>query len=142
MANRRSKAREYALLSLFPQFLEGSNASDSLEYLFDERKPGEAVREFARELLEGVLEHQVSLDERIASSLDTWPFERLGNIEKTILRIAVYELMHCPATPPSAILNEAVSLSEEYATPDSTRFVNGVLANIARKERGEEDEES
>ncbi len=137
MANRRSKAREYALLALFPHLLHGSDVWDSLDYLFEERKPGKAVKEFARELIEGVLNHQETLDEEITASLDTWPFERLGNVEKTILRIAVFELKHCPATPSEVILNEAVSLAEEYATPDSTRFINGVLANIARKEREE-----
>jgi N utilization substance protein B len=85
-----------------------------------------AVDSFARELAEGVAEHAEELDERITETSTAWPAERLGALERNILRIALHELAR-GEVPPEVAINEAVELTKRYASEDAARLVNGVL---------------
>ena len=135
---KRSKGREYALLSLFPTFVSECDQGESLDYLVEERKPSQEVQDFCKELSEGVLEHLESLDGLIRESLENWDFDRIGNLEKTVLRIAAFELKYRLATPTTVILKEAANLAQTYANEDSARFVNGLLDRMANACRPEE----
>lgn len=132
---KRSKGREYALLSLFAQFVGDCPQEETFDYLVEERQPSQAVKDFGQELIEGVLENQIGLDKAISNHLQNWDLERVGNLEKTILRIAVYEMMHCGDTPASIIINEAVSLTQDFADEKAAKFVNGVLSSAQSEYR-------
>ena len=130
---RRSKGREYAMLTLFPHFVTGEDAEQCFVYLLEERKPGAIVKNFAAELFRGVIEESRSLDDLIAANLKNWSMERLGNLEKVILRLASYELLHKIEVPATVVINEAVQLTESYCDEKAAKFVNGVLAGIAKQ---------
>lgn len=128
---RRSKGREYAMLTLFPHYLAGEDAEQSFTYLLEERKPGEIVKNFAAELFRGVLREQDALDSLISANLRNWSFKRIGNLEKVVLRLATYELQNKVEVPSTVIINEAVQLAELYCEEKAAKFVNGVLAGVA-----------
>ncbi|KAM9865412.1 Transcription antitermination protein NusB [Leucobacter aridicollis] len=86
---------------------------------------------YAREIVDGVNDHREEIDELIASYAQGWTIERMPNVDRAILRIASWEMLHNPEVPAAVAINEAVALAKEYSTDDSSRFVNGVLGKIA-----------
>lgn len=88
---------------------------------------------FVDALCRGVARHRAELDALIAPHLSGWTLERLASVDRVILRMALYELRHF-ATPPGAVINEAVELAKRYGTDESGGFVNGVLGTIVREE--------
>jgi N utilization substance protein B len=89
--------------------------------------------EYARALAEAVVERAGRLDRRITESSPDWPADRLGTLERNILRIGVYELEE-ETVPREVAINEAVVLAKRYASEDAARLVNGILGRIAREE--------
>jgi N utilization substance protein B len=90
------------------------------------------VDPFARELAEAVIERAEELDREITESADDWSADRLGALERNILRIGVYELAS-DDVPVEVAINEAVELTKRYASDDAARLVNGILGRIARE---------
>ena len=89
----------------------------------------------AAELIEGVAAHGAAIDELLEEVAVDWSVVRMAPVDRAILRLAVCELAHRPQTPTAVVLNEAVELANLYSTESSGRFVNGVLATIARTVR-------
>ena len=124
-------ARELALQALFSVEIGHRDAAEVLdEYLstFSES----AQRLFVKDLVLGTLEHAQESDERITPLLEGWTIERLPTIDRLLLRMAAFELRHCPETPRPVIINEAVELAKRFSTEDAGRFVNGVLSALVR----------
>ena len=90
------------------------------------------VDPFARELAEAVIPRVTELDDRITEASDDWTADRLGAIERNILRIALYEL-DGDNVPDEVAIDEAVTLAKRYATDDAARLVNGILGRIVRE---------
>jgi N utilization substance protein B len=88
---------------------------------------------FAASLAESVAERAAKLDQRITATSDEWPADRLGTLERNVLRIGVYELEE-GGVPAEVAINEAVVLAKRYASEDAARLVNGILGRIAREE--------
>ena len=118
----RRQARRQALFLLYQWDLTGL----PLESLF-EGSPDE----FASTLARDVAVHAPVLDTRISAASDDWPADRLGTLERNILRIGVHELEE-GEVPAEVAINEAVVLAKRYATEDAARLVNGILARIRR----------
>lgn len=91
---------------------------------------------FTRDLVEGVGADQVTLDAQLSRLSDTWPLERMPAIDRALLRMGAWELAHTDV-PVGACISEAVELAKRYSTDDSHRFVNGMLAAVAREVRGD-----
>jgi len=89
--------------------------------------------EFAASLAREVAARAERLDRRITATSDDWPADRLGTLERNVLRIGVYELEE-GSVPPEVAINEAVVLAKRYASEDAARLVNGILGRIAREE--------
>jgi N utilization substance protein B len=89
--------------------------------------------EFATDLAEAVAARADDLDRRVTDASDEWVAERMGTLERNILRIGVYELEE-RTVPPEVAINEAVVLAKRYASDDAARLVNGILGRIAREE--------
>jgi N utilization substance protein B len=125
----RSKARKRALDILFESELQGLTPGATLQ---ERRAAGTPpVADYTVTLVEGVIENADAIDELISSHSDGWALERMPAVDRNILRVAVYELIHEPAVPRPVVLDEAVSLAGDLSTDDSPAFVNGVLAAIA-----------
>jgi transcription antitermination protein NusB len=120
----RRAARRTALFLLYQSDLTGQDVAALYEGVPDA---------FAYELAERVLERAERLDERITASAEGWTADRLGTLERNILRIGVYELEE-ETVPAEVAINEAVVLAKRYASEDAGRLVNGILARVAREE--------
>ena len=100
----------------------------------EHEEPREDAISYARTLVEGVQMHQAATDELIARYADRWALQRMPVIDLTILRIAVFELLHAQDVPVAVAINEAVELGKELSTDDSGRFINGVLGKLAEEQ--------
>ncbi len=98
-------------------------------------------RELLGELISGVRTHQALIDGKIQQAASMWPMGQMAQVDKAIMRLAVYELLFVTEVPPKAVINEAVELAKIYASDNSPRFINGVLGTIyerdVKSERGE-----
>lgn len=122
----RTKARKHAL-----DILHSADALDrpALDILATETD----VVAFTRELVEGVEANRAELDDLIRRYADRWALERMPIVDRNLLRIGIFELLHRPDVPPAAAINEAVELAKLLSTEDSGRFVNGLLGRVARE---------
>lgn len=123
----RREARRAAVFMLFQWDVTGRPLGSLYE--------GE-VDEYTRRLAEAVAGHADELDARITAASDEWPAERLGAVERNILRVAIEEL-DAGEVPVEVVLDEAVTLAKRYASDEAGRLVNGILATIAREEAAE-----
>jgi N utilization substance protein B len=126
-----AEARRIALDILFQADVRGERPTDALA---DWAAGGDRdVPEFARELVLGVSDHLLELDDLIGQHAHDWTVARMAAVDRTILRLACYELLYRDDVPPSAAISEAVIAAKELSTEDSGRFVNGILGRIARE---------
>jgi N utilization substance protein B len=109
--------------ALLPELLDFSWVEDSAE----EGGSGD----FARLLVRGAVENIAAVDKMIRRHLKNWDFSRLNPVDLALLRLSVYALMF-QDTPPSVVIDEAVSISRDFGTDDSYRFVNGVLDGVRK----------
>jgi N utilization substance protein B len=123
MTTSRRGARRAALFMLFQWDVTGKPLGSTYE--------GE-VDEFARETAEGVAARSDELDRRIDDATEDWPADRLGALERNVLRIGIYELEK-GEVPPEVAIDEAVRLAKRYASDDAGKLVNGILGRIARE---------
>jgi transcription antitermination protein NusB len=119
----RREARRAALFMLFQWDVTGKPLGSTYE--------GE-VDEFARETAEAVAERAAELDRRIDEATEDWPADRLGALERNVLRIGIYELK-ADRVPAEVAIDEAVRLAKRYASEDAGKLVNGILGRIARE---------
>lgn len=92
-----------------------------------------ALTDYALGLIRGVEANQAAIDERLEGASENWALSRMPIVDRSILRLAVYEMFHCDDVPVSVSINEAVELAKGFGgEDDSPRFVNGVLGRIAR----------
>lgn len=142
MASRR-KAREYALQALYTedQTADGVNGAlnglwagliEETEGELGSRQAESQEVEFATSLARGVVENLEGLDERIEASSTNWRVARMAVVDRNILRMATYELLHMQGIPANVSINEAVELAKRFGTKDSRAFVNGILDRIAK----------
>jgi len=99
---------------------------------FIERKADSEVENFARGLFQGAVDNVERLDQLIRAHAANWRLERMAAVDRSILRVAVYELLHCPETPPHAVINEAVEIARRFSGEGSVEFVNGILDTILK----------
>jgi N utilization substance protein B len=134
--SRRRKAREIALQTLYAEEVSGADWRAVLRDNVSRRKPSAEVVEYAERLVENVIDGKAALDARIEARLVNWEIGRVSIVDKTILRIALSELLRCPEVPTSVIMNEAIEIARSFSSADAGRFVNGVLDALAREVRG------
>jgi transcription antitermination protein NusB len=125
----RHEARERALGLLYEAELKSTSPNDVLASLAVAPDP------YAVVLVQGVAQERERLDSLVAEAAVAWEIERMPVLDRSILRMATYELIANQAVPVAVVIDEAVELAKQYSTEDSGRFVNGVLSQIARQVR-------
>lgn len=90
------------------------------------------MREFARDLIEGTLMRRDELDLKIQELAQNWDMKRIATVDRNVLRLAFYELLHRHDIPPIVSINEAIDIAKEYSTDDSGKFVNGILDRLKK----------
>ena len=88
------------------------------------------TRLFAEPLIRGVLEHREAIDERIKKFAKNWDFHRIAAVDRNIMRLAIFEMLHRDDIPPVVSINEAVDIAKKFSTQDSGKFVNGILDKV------------
>ncbi len=127
--SKRREGRETAVQLLFSSEFAGKDEHD-VESFFQLHSADKAVRRHAEELYSGVTERREEIDGMIVPVLENFSMDRLSGTDRNILRVAVYEMHHCPEVPPIVAINEAVEIAKRFGGIDSGRFVNGVLDKL------------
>ena len=135
MASRR-EARRIAVDVLYQADVTG-HAPEGV--VAEWHEAGRDIPTFSRELIEGVEAHLPSIDLLLERDAEEWSVDRMTSLDRTILRIAVEELLYRDDVPASVAISEAVEAAAELSTDESKRFVNGILGRIARDEASRED---
>ncbi len=134
MPNPRTRrgSRERALQFLFGLDFTGYAWEDEIEDYWAHFPARDSVKPYAEHLIRGVCEHQEALDKRVLDCLDKWTPDRVGRIERVILRIALYEMLYEQDVPASVAINEAIEIAKAFGSDEAPRFVNGVLDRARR----------
>jgi len=98
--------------------------------LASENELSEELTKFARDLVEGVVRHKTEIDATIQKFAPAWPVDQLAVLDRNILRLAIFEVLHDNNVPVKVAINEAVELAKAFGADSSARFINGVLGSI------------
>jgi N utilization substance protein B len=133
---RRSRAREAVLQVLFQSDFNTASKEDDVRSFLKQRLQDKDLEEFATQLYRGTLEHRTEIDSALAQLSENWSVERMTGVDRNVLRLGAYELLHHRELPFQAVIDEAVELARRYGTAESSAFVNAILDRLANK-RGE-----
>ncbi|MEK7096469.1 MAG: transcription antitermination factor NusB [Patescibacteria group bacterium] len=129
----RHLSRLVAMQTLYEwDFRKGSDLSEIKERNIEEYK-NELDANFVKDIVDYVSKNTEAVDKEISVSAPEWPIEQIALIDKTILRIAIYEMVFKKETPPKVIINEAIELAKQFGGNSSSKFVNGVLGTLYDK---------
>jgi transcription antitermination factor NusB len=132
---KRSRGRELALQFLYQMDLCGLELADEVGGFLSAEEKDLETRAFARRLVMGVRDHWQELNEAIRAVAQNWDIGRMAVIDRNVLRLATFELLHCKDIPPKVAINEAIELGKRFSTANSGAFINGILDRI--KSQGE-----
>lgn len=131
---RRTRARELALQFLYALEVRGEAAFEELDAFVEHHTKGgpdpkgrDEVAAYAKELCFGVHEHRPEIDAWIEAIAENWRLARMAAIDRNVLRLATYELLHKSEVPYKVVINEAIDVAKRYSTAQSGAFVNGIL---------------
>jgi N utilization substance protein B len=149
----RRQARERAVQALYQldawgalggaeaRALERTAVEEMLDAFWQSLEPQEPeVRTLADPLVLGVLDHRSELDELVEACSQNWRLDRMAKVDRNILRLGVFELLHRPDVPAKVAINEAIEIARRYGAEESSAFINGVLDKVAHR-AGSEDVE-
>ena len=130
---KRTQARELALQLLYQLDLRGEEILGGIDESLKSGTGDPEVADFARGLILGYWEHRAGIDLKIEEVAKNWQLKRMAALDRNILRLATYELLHRDDVPPLVAINEAIELAKKFSTKNSGPFVNGILDNIRLK---------
>jgi N utilization substance protein B len=120
---------------LFEHDVAGTAPADMFERSEDLRNASESLRDFTKRLVSGTLEHRDALDALISRQADHWRLMRMPIVDRNILRMALFELLHEPETPRPVVIDEALEIAKRFSTPRSSQFINGILDGVLKSGR-------
>ena len=126
----RSKYRKRALDVLFESETRGLALNGTLEERLKHNDP--PINAYTVTLVKGVVEHREEIDGLLAEHASGWTLDRMPAVDRNLLRIAAFEILHCEDVPNAVAISEAVELATELSTDESPKFVNGLLSQIAK----------
>ena len=129
----RSKARKAALDLLYEADIRGTSAAETLNLrdVVEEGPDARPIREYTRELVNGVGDNFRKIDELITTYAQGWDMDRLPAVDRNILRLGIYEILWSETTPDGVAIDEALTLAKELSTDESAGFIHGVLGRIS-----------
>ena len=133
----RRKARELALQMLYENDVSGTAPAEMFERSDDLHKAAPSLRDFTQRLVSGTLANREALDAIISKQADHWRLVRMPVVDRNILRLALFELLHEPSTPRPVVIDEALEIAKRFSTPRSSQFINGILDGVLKSRRGE-----
>jgi N utilization substance protein B len=136
----RHRSREIALQILYQYDLNSAAKSQAtpspkeliehLKYHYDHFAVPEPLREFIGQIVAGTLNHLTEIDSLLEKQAAHWKVARMGSVDRSLLRMAAYEMLYLKETPTSVVIDEAVELAKQFGTSDTPAFINGILDGI------------
>jgi transcription antitermination protein NusB len=126
----RSRCRELALQLLYQTEQVGHRTGEAVRFYRHFQDRGGQTPAYLEKLVAGVAAHQEELDALIRQHSEHWRLERMAAVDRNLLRLALYELLHEPKVPAKVVINEAVELAKRYGSEDSSSFINGILDRV------------
>ena len=123
----RSKARAYALQMLYQVDIRHADWQQIQQEFWRDHERAQEIILFANQLLQGTIERLPEIDALIAAHADNWDLRRMAVIDRNVLRLGVYELLHPDDVPPKVCINEAIELAKRFGDTESGKFINGIL---------------
>ncbi|EFO8001203.1 transcription antitermination factor NusB [Listeria monocytogenes] len=127
---KRREAREKALQALFQIELNEMSLDQAIKNIMEDERD-----DYMEKLVEGVMANKVEIDAIIDPNLDNWRIDRLSKVDLSLLRLSVYEIKYLDDVPNRVSLNESIEIAKIYSDEKSSKFINGVLANIAPEDK-------
>ncbi|MBC1543840.1 transcription antitermination factor NusB [Listeria cossartiae] len=127
---KRREAREKALQALFQIELNEMSLDQAIKNIMEDEQD-----DYMEKLVEGVMANKVEIDAVIEPNLDNWRMDRLSKVDLSLLRLSVYEIKYLDDVPNRVSLNESIEIAKIYSDEKSSKFINGVLANIAPEDK-------
>ncbi|MFU8847601.1 MAG: transcription antitermination factor NusB [Opitutales bacterium] len=133
-SSQRRENRKCAIQFLYQWELnKPEQVNDALRVFLETQEQPREYFTFTEELVHGTLEHIEAIDAEILAHAANWKFERIAKVDLSILRLAIYELLHRRDIPPIVSINEAIDLGKVFSNLDSKRFINGILDQMKNK---------
>ena len=126
----RRRAREVALQVLYQREFNRVEVQEVLKLFWNNFEVLKGAMDFSERLVKGVEQHREDLDQIIERYASHWKVDRMTHVDRSILRIATYELLYCDDIPPKVAINEAIDIGKKYGSEDSGAFINGVLDKV------------
>lgn len=133
MIHERTQARRIALQALYQLDVQGDAFLADLQPFVNESAEDPRVRELALFMANSAWKFKTTADDWIGRIAAKWPVYRMATVDRNILRLATWELVNYPQTPPKVVLDEAINMGKEYSTADSGNFINGILDAVLRE---------
>ena len=127
---KRREGREAAVQFLVYCDLNQGAGPATADEFWELRPATKPIRDFALNLVEGVVQHRAETDERISRYAENYELGRLAVVDRNILRLAIYEMLFRHDIPPVVSINEAIEIAKRFGTEESSRFVNGILDRV------------
>lgn len=128
--SKRRKSREHTLKILYRRDITNENIDEIIKNYWKENNINSRITEFSEELARGAVNNLKEIDRYIEKTSENWTLDRIGVIDRNILRMAVYELLFMKDVPPKVTINEAIEIAKKFGTDDSADFINGILDKI------------
>jgi len=131
---KRTRSRELALQLLYQLDARGEEAEALMEEFLQREEPDDTeLHEFTRCLVNGTQEAREEIDGLLAAAAENWRLDRMALVDRNILRMAVFEMLHLDEVPAKVAINEAIELGKRFSTKQSGSFINGILDRIRRE---------
>ena len=143
MASNRHLGRIIALQTLYEEDFRvaerdpGFSLEEVLARNIDRYEGTVDDKTFIERIVRGVSSHIEELDAALQPIAPEWPISQIARVDRSILRMSLFELLHEPGTPPKVVINEAVELAKAFGSDNSSKFINGVLGTVLRQRDGE-----
>ena len=132
---KRSTGRRIAMQALYQAETSSSDIETALNHIFESESFIEDTKKFARDLASEAWKERGEADKIISGLSHDWSIDRIAEVDKSILRLAIYELRCTKETPSSVVINEAVELAKKFSGEESSKFVNGVLGGFLKMKK-------
>ena len=129
----RRQAREWVVQVLFTLDFNKDGIENVLGEFWKEHNAARKTVEFVERYVRGIVARRDELDGMLGQSASNWNINRMGGIERNVMRMSIYEMMYCPDVPPDVSINEAVDIAKYFSNVESGRFVNGILDQIRKR---------
>lgn len=130
---KRRKSREHVLKIFYREDITKENINDIIKSYWQENKVSSEIRDFSAKLAEGIINNKKKIDSYIQKASSRWSIDRMGVIDRNILRMAVQELVFMDDIPPKVTIDEAIEIAKKFGAEDSPDFVNGLLDKIKKE---------